>query len=134
MTLNRPVKVAIGLATLVVAGIPILFLLLFSSVFFVSDIPGSAVEGFVRFFFDSINYLFVAVCILNLLIFGLVSFYVVHTVKNDSANQVVRILLALALFFFPYIAMPAYFLIYIWPTTPPSWAVAEHTHASVDKR
>ena len=63
------------------------------------------------------------VMLLNILIYGMVAFYVVHIVRNSTGSDVVRILLALGIFFIPYLGMPAYYVIYILREKPPSWAV-----------
>ncbi len=62
-------------------------------------------------------------CLLVPLHFLLTGVYLVHLVKNNVALEVYRILLALGLVFAPVIAMPIYFFLYIWPDTPPAWAL-----------
>jgi hypothetical protein len=55
---------------------------------------------------------------------GLQVFYLIHVIKNNQALEVLRITLGVGSFYFPFIAMPAYYLIFIWPEQPPSWALA----------
>jgi hypothetical protein len=62
-------------------------------------------------------------CLLVPLYFLLTGVYIVHLIKNNAALELYRILLALGIVFAPILAMPLYFFIYIWPDTPPAWAL-----------
>jgi hypothetical protein len=50
-------------------------------------------------------------------------FYLVHVIQNDRASKVLRVLCGVGAFFMPYFAMPAYYFIYLWPDSPPAWAM-----------
>jgi hypothetical protein len=50
-------------------------------------------------------------------------FYLAHNVKNKDGSEILRILLGVGVQFLPFIAMPAYFLIYVWPDKVPEWAL-----------
>lgn len=54
---------------------------------------------------------------------GLSAFYITHIILNKTGNDVLRVALGILVFFFPYVAMPIYFFIYIWPENPPAWAL-----------
>lgn len=51
------------------------------------------------------------------------AFYIVHIIKNTAGSQVWRILSGIGLFVFPFLAMPFYYLVYVWPNQPPEWAL-----------
>jgi hypothetical protein len=55
---------------------------------------------------------------------GLSAFYLTHIILNKTGNDVLRVVLGILVFFFPYIAMPIYFFVYLWPEKPPQWALA----------
>jgi len=55
---------------------------------------------------------------------GLTAFYLTHVILNKSGNDVIRVVLGICVFFFPYVAMPVYYFIYILPVNPPRWALA----------
>ena len=65
----------------------------------------------------------VAAC-LTVLTYSLVAFYLIHAFSNPSAHLWLRVVLGLGFFVLPYVAMPAYFLLYILPPSPPSWALS----------
>jgi hypothetical protein len=65
--------------------------------------------------------------------FILMIFYVIHIIKNRAGSEVIRILTSIGFYFLPYIAMPAYFLIYIAPSKTPDWAL-ETTKPAVRSR
>jgi hypothetical protein len=54
---------------------------------------------------------------------GISIFYLVHAIMNKAGKNILRILLTVGVFFLPYIAMPFYYFVYIWPETPPEWAL-----------
>jgi hypothetical protein len=50
-------------------------------------------------------------------------FYIVHIVKNREGSEVLRILCGLGVYFLPFVAMPVYFFVYVWPEEVASWAL-----------
>ena len=52
--------------------------------------------------------------------FVLIPLYVYHILKNQTAADSIRLLAILGLFIMPYIAMPAYYFVYIWPDPAPA--------------
>jgi hypothetical protein len=72
-----------------------------------------------------------AICLIILLQYPLIAFYVAHIVMNSSANDVARVIMALGVFFVPYIVMPFYFLVYVLPTNPPAWALKQAQPAAM---
>ena len=124
MNLSTTAKILVGLVTAIVTLLPVAFIALMIGVSSGGPFAASFAESFFDIGFEYFNALFVAVCVLNLLIYALVAFYMVHIIKNDEGSQVVRILLAIGLFMFPYLAMPVYYFVYVLPESPPGWALA----------
>lgn len=129
MTLSRPLRVLVGVATAVYVILPLVFAALvvlvalgFPLWLTLNAQPGDAPPPvIIPLFVFGVTPL---QCLLIPLAFGLISFYLVHIIKNEAALETYRILLALGVVFLPFVAMPIYFLIYIWPETPPAWALA----------
>jgi hypothetical protein len=70
----------------------------------------------------------------HILQFVLIPFYLIHVIKNVTASETFRILLGVGLFFLPFVAMPAYYYLYIWLDQPPVWAIegnAKHNESAV---
>lgn len=55
--------------------------------------------------------------------FALQAFYLYHILKNTAALDWMRILGGIGVFSLPFVAMPVYYLVYIWPEQPPEWAL-----------
>lgn len=125
MTLSKPIKIAVGVATVIVMLLPMgLFLIWISFAF--PFFMGNPDSDFPFQYFDMMMaVVFPMICLINILIYGLIAFYIIHAVKNQAANDVIRIIALLAIFFIPYLGMPIYYVIYILMSTPPSWALKE---------
>lgn len=131
MTLSKPVKYLVGIATfwytlylfLTVVGV----ILFFGYVFLALMTGGEAVTNLPRLFREILSLEFmlpIHVCSLFLEV-GLLVFYLIHTIKNTNASDSVRIMLGLGHLFLPFIAMPVYYYLYIWRADPPQWAAKE---------
>jgi hypothetical protein len=55
--------------------------------------------------------------------FALVVFYLSHIITNQSAPGTVRVGFAVSLLIIPFVAMTAYWFIYILHEKPPTWAL-----------
>jgi len=44
-----------------------------------------------------------------------VTSFFAHIIKNTTASDTTRIVLAIGLVFMPYVAMPVYYLLHVWP-------------------
>jgi hypothetical protein len=55
---------------------------------------------------------------------GLTAFYLAHVILNKTGNDILRVVLGIFVFIFPYVAMPVYYFIYILPEYTPQWALA----------
>ena len=129
MKINKPIKILIGLATIWVAFFLILFWLIFFALQFYAIYVGMTGTDtdfqqtsiiFSGFFLIVFPLLFPT----YFLKMGLLAFYLTHVIKNNQALEMLRVVLGVGSFFFTFIAMPIYYLLYIWPENPPSWALA----------
>lgn len=122
MTLSRTPKIIVGAATVLVALWP--FLMMVFMFLPISLMVLSGVEepdpSFIFAFFLIFPLMFFAM----FLQIGLMVFYIAHIIKNKAASEILLILLGVGLYFLPFFAMPAYYLIYILPNEPPDWAMA----------
>jgi hypothetical protein len=80
-------------------------------------------NGFIPPFFGLFFLIFPVMMCISFLQLGLMVFYIIHIVKNKTGAEVFRILSAVGLYFLPFFAMPFYYLVYIWPESPPDWAM-----------
>jgi len=74
---------------------------------------------FLSFFFI----IFPLILLSSFLQLGLSGFYLAHVIKNKTASDVLRIVFGIGVFYMPFIAMPLYYFVYIWPDSPPEWAL-----------
>lgn len=61
-------------------------------------------------------------CLLLPFAVALTAFYLTHLIRNREGLELYRILLGLGFVFLPFLAMPVYYLLYVWPAQPPAWA------------
>ena len=129
ITYSRIPKILIGIGTAIFTLFPILMMVfaiafMFIPLFFLnlteSSEPNLAIFG-VFFLIIPIMMLF------GFLQLGLMIFYIINIVKNKIGSDVILILIAIGLYFLPFFAMPAYYLIYILPKEPPDWAMTPKT-------
>jgi len=122
MKINMPMKIILGILTAWVVIYPIIFFLAWIVMVFsfasqanqnTSEPNGLALLVFPVFF--------IIICSAFLQI-GLEIFYIVHIILNKVGGDFLRALLGVGLVFFPFIAMPVYYFIYILPEIPPKWA------------
>jgi len=133
MTLSQPIKILVGVSTLLVFLLPFGFVLLWGLMVFPMAL-GEPNANFPFQPFDAIfSLVFPLMCLLNLLIYALYAFYVIHTIKNERGSDVVRIIALLAIFFLPFLGMPFYYIVYIFFPNPPSWALKKQPTAFVNK-
>lgn len=121
MNLSRTPKILLGAATALVAVFPFIFIALsFIPLLFLSasklDYPEPI---FISMFFI----IFPISMLLVFLQLALMVFYISQIVLNKNGNNMLLIFIAVGLYFLPYFAMPAYYLIYILPNEPASWAM-----------
>jgi hypothetical protein len=122
--LSKGVKILVGILTAIYVLLPILFIGgWFTFVFGLAGLSSRHHEPpeFFLFLFPVLLLFFV--CFINLLHFGMICFYLVHTIRNRAGSETLRALLAVGFVFLPVIGMPAYYFIYILPDNPPDWAL-----------
>jgi hypothetical protein len=125
MPLSYPAKIAVGLLTLMVITVPLAvaaFVLL--SVFGPQLFPGPSTSP-PAWFELGFSIMFPLMCLLSIANYAMIAFYLAHIVKNTRGSDVLRIILAIAVFFFPFFGMPAYYFIFVLPQAPPAWALAQ---------
>jgi hypothetical protein len=128
MTLSKPVKYLVGIATFWYALYLLLtmigIVLFFGYVFIVLLTGGESIANLPRLFREILSLEFmlpIHVCSLSLEVVLLI-FYLIHTIKNINASDAMRIALGLGHVFLPFVAMPIYYYLYIWREHPPEWA------------
>lgn len=131
MTLSKPVRIFVGIATFWYAFYLLLtivsIVILLGYVLTALLAGGESVSQLRTLLLQILSLEFMLplhVCSLFLEV-GLLIFYLVHTIKNTKANDAMRIALGLGHVFFPFVAMPIYYWLYIWRETPPDWAAAK---------
>ncbi|MBT3240534.1 MAG: hypothetical protein HON98_01450 [Chloroflexi bacterium] len=126
MKLSKTWKIIIGILTAIFTLLPILFFLLgmgiMISTFSMSGNPrAEPTAGFMIMFF----LIMIAQFAWIFLRLGLISFYQVHAILNDKGSKIYRILLSVGNFIFPFISLPIYYFIFIFPDETPNWALEE---------
>lgn len=127
MKISTPLKVLLGLITAWLLIYPFLFFatwLTFIVGISTVESQSSSAPGIFPIIAAGIFLILICSAFVQV---GLQLFYIIHIALNKSANDIVRILFIIGLFFFAYIAMPIYYLVYILPDTPPRWALARET-------
>ena len=123
MTLTNPVKVLVGVTTLLVVLLPFGLLLLWGLMVIPMAMAGPSGDYPFQIFDMVFALAFPLICLFNIIIYGLMAFYVTHVIKNQGASDFVRIAALLAVFLFPYLGMPFYYIVFILMPVPPSWAL-----------
>ncbi len=122
MTLSTPIKILVGVLTLVVMLFPVGLFLLWGLM--VSQVMRGPSSDFPFQVLDIVfPVAFSMMCLFTLIMYGLTAFYVTHAIKNHGGSDLIRILALLAVFFFPYLGMPFYYILYILIPRTPAWAL-----------
>ena len=128
MSLSKPIRILVGIATLwysLTLLITLLGILIFLGYIIVALMMGGEAALNLRTLLRQILsfelMLPIHLCSLFLEI-GLLVFYLIHTIKNSKASDLMRIALGLGHLFLPFLAMPVYYYLYIWRERPPEWA------------
>ena len=133
MTLSKPVRILVGIATFWYALYLLLtivsMLIFFGYVLFALLAGGETISTLGTLFRQILSLEFmlpIHVCSLILEV-GLLIFYLVHTIKNTKASDSMRIVLGLGHLFLPFVAMTIYYYLYIWKENPPEWAAVKES-------
>jgi hypothetical protein len=116
--LSNSLKIVIGAATLWQSIYPLLFFAVWL-IFPLSMMAGERFEGMTRFPLAGFMAIFPLHCVTIVIMMGLGVFYLVHIIKNNAANDVIRIILGIGCFYMPFVAMPIYYYLFIWSDPPP---------------
>lgn len=123
MKLSKWLKVLLGLVTAWVVFAPVLFMgmwLVMLPLIVLAD-QRTGEPGPVFFMIFGI---FMFIAMLSAFIrWGMSAFYLTHVILNREGNDTARVLLGLGSFILPFIAMPFYYFVYVWPEQPPAWAM-----------
>ena len=125
MNISRPVKILIGALTVFAVFFPFVVMPAFMMFFMfnlgfpffdLQTIPGP--DEFGKTTIIMMAFLYPLMMCSSLMQIGLQIFYITHEIKNKVLTDTFRILLVLGTFFLPYIAMPIYFVAYLWKDNP----------------
>ena len=131
MKLTRRAKIVAGIATAFYIGLPFIFagvvmLMAMAVPFFILSSEqsgrGEPPAFLFAFPFMIMSVMFPLQCVFLALTFGMMTFYLAHIIKNTSASDTTRIILAVGLVFMPMIAMPVYYLMHVWPEPEAPWS------------
>jgi hypothetical protein len=125
MNINKPTKIAIGVSTI----FAVLFPFVIAPAFVMFFIFGSGFPFFdpqsipnpyeiEKTMFPMMMVFYPVMMCFTLVQLGLQVFYIIHEIKNKVLTDTYRILFAIGTFFLPYIAMPIYFIAYLWKDNP----------------
>ena len=130
MNISKPVKILIGILTLLVVLYPFVIMPAFMMLFmFIPGFPFIDPQNFLNpsdMFQAMMPFMMVfypLIMCLSVVQLGLQVFYIIHEIKNRALTDTFRILFAIGTFFMPYVAMPIYYFVSIWkdaPAVPPS--------------
>jgi hypothetical protein len=120
MKISKAVKILVGVLTLLVVLIPfvlmpaVMLFLMFEAGFPFLD-PQDVPSPYDWEAVLPVLMVFYPLMMCNTLAqLGLQVFYVIHEIKNKALTDTLRILFVLGNFFLPYLAMPIYFIAYVW--------------------
>lgn len=125
MRISKPIKILLGLLTAFLAIGPFIGMIAWFSFMFmaIDAVEYQAAPEAVVIPAVFLPFFLFIICT-SFLQIGLTAFYLTHVILNKTGNDVIRVLLGLSVFFFPYLAMPVYYFIYVLPNNPPRWALA----------
>ena len=123
MTLSKPLKIIIGILTLFVMLFPFVIpvfmvLWVFSFSLPLADLPTNTETVEVGKIMLPMLLYFAVMAGYAISQLGLQIFYIIHAIKNRVTTETNRILFVLGTFFLPFVAMPIYYIIYVWKDTP----------------
>jgi hypothetical protein len=120
MKLSKPVKIIIGILTLFVVLYPFVimpaFMFFFMFNFTIPVLETSAVPTIemIDSFFPLMMAFYPLMMCFSGIQLGLQIFYIIHIIKHKALEDTFRILFAIGSFMMPYVAMPIYFIVYLW--------------------
>jgi hypothetical protein len=125
MRISKPIKILIGFLTAWVVIAPFLIIIVWFTFMLlaIGVVEYRAAPEDLVFPAVFLPFFLIILCS-SFLQLGLTAFYLTHVILNKTGNDVIRVVLGISVFFFPYVAMPVYYFIYILPDIPPKWSLA----------
>ena len=121
MNISRPIKILIGVLTVFAVLFPFIIMPSFMMFFvfragFPFFDPQSVPSPYEieKSFMPMMMIFYPVMMCFSLVQLGLQIFYVIHEITNKALTDSLRILFVLGTFFLPFIAMPFYFIAYLW--------------------
>lgn len=121
MKTSKPTKIIIGILTFFVVAFPFLIMPAFMMYFMYNfnfpffdpqSIPNPS--EFEKTFMPMMFVFYPTMMCFSFVQLGLQIFYMIHVIKNKVLIDTFRILFAIGTFLLPYVAMPIYFIAYLW--------------------
>lgn len=122
MKLSRNQKLVVGGATLWMLVYPLLFICGWLMMVTIIATTANARQGPPPVLFAPLACIFPIHLLTIGIIFALMIFYWAHIIKNNAAADVWRIIFGVGVFLFGFIAMPLYFIFFVWRAETPEWA------------
>jgi len=120
MKISKAVKILVGVLTLLVVLIPfvimpaVMMFLVFGAGFPFLDSQAMPSPYAVEALLPVMMVFYPLMMCYSFGQMGLQVFYVIHEIKNKAMTDTFRILFVIGTFFLPYVAMPIYFIAYLW--------------------
>jgi len=129
LPLSKTLKIVIGAATAWLAVYPLLFFVVWLS-FPLSMMLSQRYPRMVGVPAAGFMAIFPLHCLTIVLMMTLSAFYLIHIIKNNAANDVIRVILGVGCFYMPFIAMPIYYYLFIWSDPPPESVLKQTSEES----
>jgi len=125
MRISKPIKILLGFLTAWVAIYPLAIIVTWFSFMFIAIGAVEYQAAPENLVFPAIFLpIFILIMCSSVLQISLTAFYLTHVILNKTGNDIIRVLLGISVFFFPYLGMPIYYFVYVLPANPPTWALA----------
>jgi len=124
MNISKPVKILIGFLTAFTVLYPFLIMPIFMMIFMVgSGFPffnpqSVPVPSGIKFMIPFIIVFYPLLMCFSVVQLGLQILYIAHIIKNKALTDTFRILFTIGTFMLSYVAMPIYFIVYLWRDNP----------------
>ena len=127
MKISKPVKILIGVLTFFAVFFPFVIMPAFMMFFmynsgfpFLYSQTMTNPDEMIKAMMPMMIVFYPTVMCYSLVQLGLQVFYIIHEIKNKALTDTFRILFAIGTFMLPYVAMPIYFIAYLWKDNPPT--------------
>ena len=120
MTLTKPIKILIGILTLLIIVVPLVIIPLMWGFSMLSGLMLAAeAEKYEVLLMTVVMFLAMPLFMLYPFVqLALQVFYIIHEVKHKTLTETPRILFILGSYFLPFITLPVYFVMHIWRDGP----------------